>query len=251
MGGGPHPLFCPPGYAQTGEGHATERGSRERGRAGTGSPPLCPSFPLSHTTATRKGHTQSQKRRGGPPSSPSLHAGATRKRAAAWEWEPACPRLHANPCPPAWVSAQRRRANRGRVEGEWGLPRLCAKRTSKGQTQRWHHPPSTLCAGRHATGDARKPGSHTPPPPGLSAWVAREREAAQARKRCPIPRVCAKGASEPGHAPKPGGGVPPPLCFACKGGTQTGGCRNRRGACRATRNEVRTPLLPWLHPLLT
>src|SRR6266702_4404859 len=99
MGGGPHPLFCPPGYAQTGEGHATERGSRERGRAGTGSPPLCPSFPLLHTTATREDHTQSQKQRSGPPSSPSLHAGATRKRAAAWEWEPACPWLHARgPC---------------------------------------------------------------------------------------------------------------------------------------------------------
>src|SRR6266702_1728645 len=91
MGGGPHPLFCPPGYAQTGEGHMTERGSREQGHAGTGSSPLCPSFPFLHTTAMRKGHTQSQKWHGGPPSSPSLHAGATRKRAATWEWEPACP----------------------------------------------------------------------------------------------------------------------------------------------------------------
>src|SRR6266702_991504 len=64
-----------------------------------GKPPLCPSFPLLHTMATREGHTQSQKWHGGPPSSPSLHTGATRKRVAAWEWEPACPQLHAKgPC---------------------------------------------------------------------------------------------------------------------------------------------------------
>ncbi len=77
--GGLHPLFCPPSYAQTREGHATERGLQEWGHAGTGSPPLCPSFPLSHMMATCEGHTQSQKRRSGPPSSPSLRAGATRK----------------------------------------------------------------------------------------------------------------------------------------------------------------------------
>src|SRR6266702_2056958 len=35
----------------------------------------------------------------------------------------------------------------GHVEGEWGLPHLCTKQTSEGQTQRQHHPPSTLCIG--------------------------------------------------------------------------------------------------------
>src|SRR6266702_4842613 len=95
-----------------------------------------------------------------------------------------------------------------------------------------------VTAGRHATRDTCKPGSCAPPPPGLCAGAARGWEAAQAWKRCPIPCVCAKGASEPGCMPKPGGSVPPPLCFACKGGTQTGGCRNRRGACGAMQNEV-------------
>ncbi len=90
-----------------------------------------------------------------------------------------------------------------------------------------------------------------PPPPSLSAGVVHEWEAAWAQKQCPIPCVCAKGASELGHMPKPGGGVPPPLCFAHTGGTQMGGCRNRRGACGAAWNEVCTPLLPWLRPLST
>src|SRR6266702_2244025 len=135
---------------------------------------------------------------------------------------------HANPRPPAWVSVQRRCTNRRRVEGERGLPRLCAKWTSEGQTWRWHHPPSDLHAGRHTTRDARKPGSHAPPPPSLSTGAAREWEAAQARKRCPVPRVCTKGASEPGHAPNPEAVSHPLSALRAKGahkreGAGTGG----------------------------
>src|SRR6266702_412768 len=241
MGGGLHPLFCPPGYAQTGKGHTTERGSQERGCAGMGSPPFAP--PSPSRTRQRRARATPNPRSGavGPPPPPvcaqGRHAnkqprgngnrcapGCTQKGHANWG-------LHANPRPPAWVFVQRRCAKRWPVQGQQCLSRLCNKETSKGQTWR-HHPPSALRAGQHATRDARKLGSHAPPSPWLERRGGVRMGGSAGTEAVPCPLCMRKGGKRTGARAQTWRQCPTPSLLCAQRGHTNGRAQEQEGGMR-------------------
>src|SRR6266702_2016296 len=170
--------------------HKPGRGTRLRGGRENGAvweqeaPPLCPSFPLSHTMVTRKGHTQSQKQRGGPPSSQFVRRGNTQTS--------------------------------GRVGMGTGMPLVACKRAVQtgGRTQTHAPPPGFLRRGSTRTGGMWKGSGAFP----VCAPSGQAR--AKPGGGTTLPPLCAQGNTQPGTRVEP---RPPSPWLECRGDVQTGG----------------------------